>query len=148
MADPDLDRLTASAAEGNRNPLDEPPPAALDYLSSLDLSQTDLELLLGDTPGLSFADVKGNAAALFFRLRKVLADLVCTDNSLKDTVKKSITAGTEAAWIAIVAALGLTPGTIAAAALKPLASGLVVAGVERLCRTNSAGTNDGESPVQ
>jgi len=61
-----------NATETDRDPFDNPSPAALDYLSSLDLSEEDFELLLGDVPGLSFVDVKENASALFFRLRKRL----------------------------------------------------------------------------
>lgn len=135
MSDSDLEMLAQATTGHPGDPLDNPPPSALNYLAALDLSEDDLELLLGDVPGLSFADVEGNAEALFFRLRQRIANLVCSDDKLKESVKKSVNAGAEAAWISLLAVLGLTPGVIAAAALKPLAAGLVVAGVEQLCHT-------------
>jgi hypothetical protein len=138
MSDSDLDRLARQDSDRSTDPLDDPSTTALEYLASLELTDEDLELLLGDAPGLSFADVRQNALALFFRIRQRVAGLICADDDLKESVKKSIAGGMDAGWLSLVAVVGVAPGSVAAGALKPLAGGLVISGVERLCRTPSA----------
>jgi hypothetical protein len=133
MTDPQLQNLIASSAAETPDPLNVPAPSVLKYLASLDLSDEDIEVLLGDAPGLSWADMKEDVQSFFFRLRRRIARLVCDDQELKDSVNQSLTVGAEAAWLALVGALGITPSTLAAAALKPIAVGLVTSGVNKLC---------------
>lgn len=135
MSDAELERLTQEITASSNDPIDTPPEIALEYLASLNLSDDDLEILLGDVPGLSFAEVKQNASALYFRIRQVVASLVCSDGNLKESIKQAITVGVEAVWLALLSVLGITPETLAAAALKPLAGGLTASGVDRLCVT-------------
>lgn len=132
MTDPDLQRLIAS--ENAVDPLTAPSPSTLDYLTSLHLSENELEILLGEAPGLSWVDVRKDSRAFFFRLRRRVARLVCNDRKLKESVAQSITVGAEAAWLALVGALGIAPSTVGAAALKPIAVGLIKSGVGTLCK--------------
>jgi hypothetical protein len=141
--DRDLDELEQAASQASADPWDDPSPRMLEYLAELDLSDDDLELLLGLSPGLSWADIKENGAALFFRLRQRVSGLVCADAKLKDSVTKAVNAGADAAFVALAGVIGLSPQTIAAAALKPLATALVVAGAGRLC----AATGHGSDPA-
>jgi hypothetical protein len=132
MPDEDLRRLEGAAA-GHEDPLRDPPTAALEFLASLDLTDDDLELLLGEAPGLAWSDAREHAGAFFVRMRNHVGRIVCDDDQLKDNVKRAVTGGADAAWLALVAALGLTPGALVAVALKPLAVGVAVSGVEGLC---------------
>jgi len=137
MADPELKSLTASSVTETPDPLDTPAPSALEYLASLHLSEEDLELLLGEAPGLSWVDMKEDVQSFFFRLRHRVARLVCNDQALKDSISNSVKGGAEATWLALVVGLGFDPSMIAAAALKPIAVGLVVSGMRQLCRGGS-----------
>jgi len=134
MSDPEIQNLIASSANQTDDLLDKPAASALEYLTSLPLSDEDLETLLGEAPGLSWTDMKKDSRAFFFRLRRRAARLVCSDKELKDSVAKSLTVGAEAAWLALLGAFGINAGTLAAAALKPIAVGLVKSGVGQLCR--------------
>jgi len=134
MADLEIQNLIASGAGRTDDPLDDPSPSALEYLSSLQLSDEDLGTLLGEAPGLSWTDVKKDSRAFFFRLRRRTARLVCSDKELKDSVAKAVTVGAEAAWVALLGVFGVSAGTLAASALKPIAVGLIKSGVGQLCR--------------
>jgi hypothetical protein len=134
MIDQDLAMLT-EAAERVPDPVDSPPDEAIRFLEALDLDEDDLETLLGDAAHLSVAEVRANGAAIYFRVRTRMARLICTDAKLKTSVRLSLAAGGEAAWLALLGVTGLNPATVAAAALKPIAVGIVVSGVERLCIT-------------
>lgn len=134
MADLEMQNLIASSEGETDDPLDKPAPSALEYLSSLPLGNEDLETLLGEAPSLSWTDVKKDSRAFFLRLRRRAARLVCSDKELKESVYKSLTVGAEAAWLALLGAFGISASTLAAAALKPIAVGLVKSGVGQLCR--------------
>ena len=137
MADPELKSLIASSVTETPDPLDTPAPSALKYLASLHLTEEDIELLLGEAPGLSWADMREDVQSFFFRLRRRVARIVCNDKELRDSVSNSLKGGAEATWLALVVGLGFDPSMIAAAALKPIAVGLVVSGVGQLCRERS-----------
>jgi hypothetical protein len=134
MPDFELQNLSAATANETSDPLDTPGPSSLNYLASRDLSEEEIEMLLGDAPGLSWADMKEDAQAFFFRLRGRVARIVCNDQELSNSVNQALVMGAEAAWMALVGALGLSAETAAAAALKPIAVGLTTSGLSRLCR--------------
>ena len=134
MNDSALNQLVLSATAQGANALDLPTSASLDYLATLSLSDADVQLLLGDAPGLSWREVSDDTRAFYFRLRRRVARLVCNDTKLRDSVAKSVTVSADAAWLVLVHALGLKPEVLAAAALKPIAVGIVVSGAERLCK--------------
>ena len=133
MSDIEMQNLIASARLTD-DPLDKPAPETLEFLSSLHLSEGDIETLLGEAPGLSWTDIKKDSRAFFFRLRRRTARLVCSDRELKKSVEKSLTVGVEAAWLALLGAFGINASTLAATALKPIAVGLVTSGIGQLCR--------------
>lgn len=137
MTDPELKSLLASSETETSDPLDSPSPSALNYLASLHLSEEDVEILLGEAPGLSWNDMKEDVQAFYFRLRRRVARLICNDKELKDSISGSLKGGAEATWIALVIALGFDPSMIGAAALKPIAVGLIISGVGQLCRDAS-----------
>lgn len=113
--------------------LDEPSAEDIAFYDKLDLGDQDLELLLGEAPGLSWGDFSQDLEDFYYRLRNRTARLVCSDGELRKSVGKSIEVGVEAAWLSLLAAFGLNPATLAARALKPMAVGVVHSGVEELC---------------
>lgn len=139
MTDTDLEKLAGMASTETPDPLNQPGPTSLRYLERLDLKPEDLEALLGNEPGLSWVDLKRNTAGFFVRLRLRVSRLVCNDRKLRDEVTKGVQAGAEAAWVALIVAVGITPGSIAAAALKPIAAALIVSGAGTLCRGSGQG---------
>jgi len=81
--------------------------------------------------------MKQDVQSFFFRLRKRGARLEWNDKEVRDSIKKSLTIGADDAWVALVRALGFSPEVLAAAALKPIAVGLVISGVNQLCQGSS-----------
>lgn len=114
--------------------IDEPSAADISFYEKLDLGEEDLELLLGEAPGLSWVDFKKDMADFYYRLRNRTAQLVCSDGEMRKSVGDSIKVGAEATWLSLLAAFGLNPGILAARALKPIALGVVLSGVEGLCK--------------
>jgi hypothetical protein len=133
MPDSELQDLVHASKAATPDPLHAPPDASLAFLGSLDLDGEDLELLLGEAPGLSWTDVKQETQAFFDRLRLRTAQLVCDDDKLKASVDMALKSGAEAGWLALVAGFGFGPGTVVATALKPIAAALVTTGVGKLC---------------
>jgi hypothetical protein len=141
MADVEIDQLLAAARSEGGN-LTSPGHSLLGYVQALDIGDRDLQALLGDAPGFTWTDVKENVEGFFARVRRRVARLVCSDDELRGEVTTAIKVGAEATWIAVVAAVGVVPGSVAAAALKPIAVALVVSGVGQLCSRAPTQAND------
>ena len=121
MPDAELDQLGRDLQDVS-SPLEHPPDAVLEFLRGLELDEGDVEMLLGDGAGLSWADIRERADVFFAQLRLRVAHLVCNDVELRKEVETAVDVGLEASWLALLGVFGLQPSTMAGRALKPLAA--------------------------
>jgi len=131
-------RGLVTASQGVPDPLTDPPEASVQFLDDLHLSDQDLDLLLGaDAAGFrSLADLRADGRLLFKSIRSRVAKKVCVDDELRDSVASAFEGGVDVLWVTLVGVVGLTPASLVAIALKPLASALAVRGAGALCRGN------------
>ena len=133
MADKELAKLLEDNSIDSTNAIDVPSRSTLAYLGRLDLDDDAIEILLGDSPGLSWIDIRANLTDFYHRLRRRTSYLICHDDELKESVSKALDVGADAVWLTVIGAFGIRAETLAASALKPIAIAIMKSGVGKLC---------------
>jgi len=113
--------------------LDAPPSDALRHLEAINLTDNDIELLFGESPGFSAADIRKDIMGLWFRTRARVTALICDDSKVRELVAVAIVAGSAAVLSTLLSQLGINPESGAAKVLEPLAVGICIDGLNKLC---------------
>ena len=129
-------RLT-NETRGQKFDAEKPPKALLDYLSQLQLSDEDLQLLFGDSLGFTPPDVRGNALKLWYSLRDSTANLLCSKGKPREAAGQAITAGAPVVFDFLLSAFSVPPGTPASTVLAAVAVWLTAVGLGRLAMSRS-----------
>jgi hypothetical protein len=113
--------------------LEDPPPEVLRGLENLALSDADLAALLGKGSDASVPDPRHDGLYLWLRLHRRVSVVVCQNAKLRAAVTAAAGTGSANVLQLLVSALGLDPGFAGARAIEPMAVGIALGGVGKLC---------------